>query len=170
MPKPSGKRRKLGNIRSGVTKRMLSAKTSTSPKARSARNTTVDSARAAVESNAVTGVRNASGSVAKRAGELASQGTGMARDAATRGKKLASEGLDSARDSIPWDSVLPDDARSNLLSVVESSRSLSRDAKRKMSTGIAPALSDLHGRGWIPRLRYSPFFRHRWPFPRPLTF
>ena len=147
MPKASGKRRKLGNIRSGVTKSMLSAKTSTSQKARSARNTTVDSARAAVESNAVTGVRSASGSAAKRAGELASQGTSMARDATRRGKKLASEGLDSARDRIPWDSVLPDDARSNLLSAVESSRALSRDAKRKMSTGIAPALSELLGRG-----------------------
>ena len=36
------------------------------------------------------------------------------------------EGIDLTRERIPWNSVLPDDARTSLLSAVDSSRALSK--------------------------------------------
>ena len=56
-------------------------------------------------------------------------------------------GLNSAREKIPWEPVLPDDARESLLSAVESSRALSRDAKRQIAKRIAPTLGELLDKG-----------------------
>ena len=70
MPKSSDRRRKLGEVRDGVTRRAHSAREATIEKARSARDATTGSAKTIVESDAVEAIRTTSGSVAERAGKL----------------------------------------------------------------------------------------------------
>ena len=139
--------RKLRDIGSGVTKRVRSAGEGASKKARSAREAAGDGAAAVGESRAVGAIKSAGGSVVEGAGGAASRGSDAARGAAKRSSALAREGLSSTREKIPWDSVLPEEARNSVLSVVESSRALSADAKRKLTTRAAPVLSELFDKG-----------------------
>ena len=143
MSKSSDRRRKLGEVRDGVTRRVRSATEATTEKARSARDATAGSAKTIAESNAVEAIRSTSGSVTERAGEAASYGSDIARGAAARSKDVVGDGLRSARERIPWEPVLPGDARENLLSAVESSCTLSRSTKRQITKRITPALGEL---------------------------
>ena len=147
MSKSSDRRRKLGEVRDGVTRRVRSATEATTEKARSARDATAGSAKTIAESNAVEAIRSTSGSVTERAGEAASYGSDIARGAAARSKDVVGDGLRSARERIPWEPVLPGDARENLLSAVESSCTLSRSTKRQITKRIGPALGEMFDRG-----------------------
>ena len=147
MPKSSDRRRKLGSMRDGISRRVRSAREATTERVSSARDATVGSAKSIAASNAVEAIRTTSESAAERAEQVASHGSDIVRGAATRSRKLAREGLSSAKESIPWDFVLPDDARTNLLTAVESSRALSTDAKRKITSHVAPALAELFDKG-----------------------
>ena len=147
MSKSSDRRRKLDEVRDGVARRARSAREATTEKAKLARDATAGSAKTIAESNAVEAIKTTSGSAAERTGEVASRGSDIARAAATRGKDVVGEGLSSARDRIPWEPVLPDDARESLLSAVESSRALSRSTKRQITKRIAPALGEMFDKG-----------------------
>ena len=139
--------RKLRGIGSGVTKRVRSAGEGASKKARSAREAAGDGAAAVGDSRAVGAIKSAGGSVVEGAGWAASRGSDAARGASKRSSALARGGLSSAREKIPWDSVLPEEARNSVLSAVESSRALSADAKRKITNRAAPVLSELFDKG-----------------------
>lgn len=65
----------------------------------------------------------------------------------------------AAKESVPWDSALPEEARSSVLSVVESSRALSADAKRKITTRVAPALDELFDKGKDSRTQILSVFQ-----------
>ena len=147
MPKSSDRRRRLGEMRDGVSRRVHSAREATTEKAKSARDATAGSARSIAESNAVEAIRSAGGSIVEGAGEAAEHGSDITRGTVARGKEAVGEGLSSAREKIPWETVLPDDARESLLSAVESSRALSRSTKRQITKRIAPALGEMFDRG-----------------------
>ena len=147
MTKRSDGRRKLGRVRDGVTSRVRSASEAASERASSVRDAATGSARSIAESNAVEAIRTKGGSAAERAGEVASRGSDIARDTATRGNELLGEGLSSARERIPWEPVLPDDALERVLSAVDSSRALSRGTKRQITERIASALGELFDKG-----------------------
>ena len=147
MPEPNDGQRKCHNIGSGVAERMRSAGKGVSEKARSARETAVERAAAVGDSRAVGAIRTAGGSLVEGAAEVASRGSDAARGTATRSNAFVREGLSSTRERIPWDRVLPEEARNSVLSAVESSRALSADAKRKVTTRVSPALGELFDKG-----------------------
>ena len=60
---------------------------------------------------------------------------------------MVTERIDLTREKLSWDSVLPEEVRKSGLSAVESSRALSADAKRKVTTRAAPILSELFDKG-----------------------
>ena len=118
-----------------------------SGKATSARDATVDGARSVGESGAVDGVRTASQSAVERAGRFGAQGAEIARHTAEQSRQRVVEGIDLTRERIPWDSVSSAAARTSLLSAVDSSRALSKDAKRQITKQISPALGGLLDKG-----------------------
>ena len=102
--------------------------------------------------------RDAATERAKAAGESARQGMRVAGDAANRAtesaRSAASQGVRTVGDSagaigqrVPWESVLPDPARRNLATSIESSRELSASAKRKLIGQIGPAFDRLSANG-----------------------
>ena len=147
MPKHTDESETLGGIRDGLSKRMRSVRKATSERTESARKVASDGVAAVGDSNPVVAIKTAGGSVVEGATEAASRGSDAARSAAIRSGALAREGLSSARERIPWDTVMPEVARSSVLSAVESSRALSKDAKRKLTTRAAPVLGELFDRG-----------------------
>ena len=130
-----------------------------SEKATSARDATVDGARSVGESGAVDGVRTASRSAVKRAGRIGAQSAEVARHTAERSRRRVVEGIDLTRERIPWDMVLPDDARTSLLSAVDSSRALSEDAKRQITKRVSPALGELFDKGKDSRAQVLSFLQ-----------
>lgn len=130
-------------IRDGSVKRVRSVKRVTPEQIKSARDTVVGSAAAVADSRAVDAIRSAGGTVVEGATESASRAADAGRGAATQSRTLAREGLSSTREKVLWDSVLPEEARNNLLSAVKSSRVLSAGAKRNITTQVAPALGEL---------------------------
>lgn len=124
-----------------------------SEKATWTRGATVDGARSVGESSAVNGARTASRS------RIGAQGAEVARHTAEQSRQRVVEGIDLTRERIPWNSVLPDDARTSLLSAVESPRALSKDAKRKITTQAAPALGELFDKGKDSQAQVLSFLR-----------
>ena len=147
MPKHTDESESPGGIRDGLSKRVRSVRKATSEKTESARQAAGDGAAAVGDSRAFGAIRTVGGSAVEGATEAASRGSDAARSAATRSRALAREGLSSTRERIPWDTVMPEVARSSVLSAVESSRALSKDVKRKITTQAAPALGELLDKG-----------------------
>ena len=147
MPKHTDESETPGGLRDGLSKRVRSVKKATSENTESARRVAGDGVAAVGDSRAVGAIRTAGESLVEGAAEVASRGSDAARGTATRSKALARERLSSARERVPWDSVLPEEARRSVLSVVESSRALGADAKRQITTRIAPALGELFDKG-----------------------
>ena len=147
MSETSGNRRRLGRLRSEVAEKARSARRASSEKSRSARDAVVDGVRSVGESGAVDEARMASRSAVERAGRVGAQGADIARYTAEQSRQKVVEGIDLTRERIPWDMVLPDDARTSLLSAVDSSRELSKDAKRQITKQISPALGGLFDKG-----------------------
>ena len=166
MTKRSDSRRKLGRVRDGVTSRVRSASEAASERASSVRDAATGSARSIGESNAVESIRTTSRSAVERAGEAASRGSDIARGVATLGKDVVGEGLSSARERIPWDSVLPEEARNSVLSAIESSQALSADAKRNITTRAAPLLSELFDKGKNSQAQILSILKGCWPIKR----
>ena len=90
----------------------------------------------------------------KAAGDTAAQKSEAAKDAvtqsvksvgdvATQGARAAGVKVGPARQRVPWDSVLPEQARNSLAATIESSKSLSGSAKRKLIAQMGPALGRL---------------------------
>ena len=96
------------------------------------------------------GVSEKARSAREVATEAASRGSDAARGAATRSRTLAREGLSSTRERIPWNLVLPDEARNSVLSAVESSRALAAQLFKQLQQ--LPS-GDPHDPGYR-RLRY----------------
>lgn len=147
MPETSGNRRRLGRLKSEVAEKVRSARKASTEKSRAARDLAVGGARSVGGSGAVHGVRMARRSAVERAGRIGAQGAEIARYTAEQSRQRVVEGIDLTRERIPWDSVLPDDARISLLSAVDSSRALSKDAKRQITKRISPALGELFDKG-----------------------
>ena len=89
----------------------------------------------------------ASRSAAEQAGRIGAHTAEIARRTAEQGRQMVNERIDLTGGKLPWDSVLPEEARKSGLSAVESSRALSVDAKRKITTSAVAVLSDLFDKG-----------------------
>ncbi len=90
---------------------------------------------------------------AKAAGENARQGMITTGDAATRvagqGIRTVGDGVGAIRERAPRDSVFPEQIRNNLTDAIESSKTLSGSAKRRLSAQLGPALDRLSKDGMI---------------------
>ena len=147
MPKPHNKERRLSSVKESVRKGISSAGDAASDKARSARDATVDGVNAVAESSPVQGLASAGGSAAQIARDVVSHGSEYAGDATARSKRLAGEGICSAKERVPWGSVMPDEAQDKFVSAIESTKTLSGSAKRKIIVQLTPRLETLFRKG-----------------------
>lgn len=147
MAEQSNEKRRLGSIKKAASKSVDSAKAAASGKASSVRNATVQGTRTIVDSRAAQGLSSAGGSVSRRAKDAASQGSELAGTTVARGGDRVRSSVGLIKEKVPWDSVVPDDARSNLLAALNSTKTLSEDARQRMTVQVAPALSALVGKG-----------------------
>ena len=147
MPDSINKKGKLQSVKASVRKGISSAGDAASEKARSARDATVDGVKAVTESSPAQGLASAGGSAAQVARDVTSQGSEIAGDAAARGRRFAREGIGSAKERVSWGQVVPDEARDKLVTAIESSKTLSGSAKRKMTDQLTPRLDPLFRRG-----------------------
>lgn len=143
----SSSKRRLEAVRRAVSNSADSAKDAASDKARSARDATVQGSRTIANSRAAQRLSAAGDSVARRTKDVAVQSSQLAGTAAAHGRDKARSTVDPARERIPWDSVLPDDARSNLLTALNSTRTLSAGARQRMIEKMTPALSAPFSKG-----------------------
>ena len=86
---------------------------------------------------------------AKSVGDTATRAGRVAGSAANQSIRVAGDGVGVIRQRAPWDSVLPEQIRNNLTDAIESSRTLSESAKRKLIAQLGPALDDLSKDGLI---------------------
>ena len=84
---------------------------------------------------------------AKSVGDTATRAGRVAGSAANQGIRVAGDGVGAIRQRAPWDSVLPEQIRKNLTDAIESSKTLSESAKRKLITQLGPALHRLSENG-----------------------
>ncbi len=147
MVEQSNEKRRLGSIRKAATKGVDAAKDAASGKARSVRNATVQGTRTIADSRAAQGLSSAGGSASRRAKDSASKGSELAGTAVARGGDKVRSSVSLIKEKVPWDSVVPDDARSNLLAALNSTKTLSEDARQRMTEQVAPALSALFVKG-----------------------
>ena len=149
MAEQSNEKRRLGSIKKAASKSVGSAKAAASGKAGSVRDATVQGTRMIVDSRAAQGLSSAGGSVSRRARDAASEGSELAGTAVARGGDGVKSGVGLIKEKVPWDSVVPDDARSKLLAALNSTKTLSGDAKQRMTEQVAPVLSALTGKGMV---------------------
>ncbi len=147
MSEQSSNKRRLGAVKRAVSNSADSAKDAASDKARSARDATVQGTRTVANSRAAQRLSAAGDSVVRKTKDVAVQSSELAGSAAAHGRAGARSGVDIARERVPWDSVLPDDARSNLLTALNSTRTLSAGARHRMTEQLTPALSALFSKG-----------------------
>ena len=147
MPDSINKKRNLQSVKASVRKGISSAGDAASEKARSARDATAEGVKAVAESSPAQGLASAGGSAAQVARDAVSQGSEIAGHAAARGRRFAGEGIDSAKERVPWGSAMPEEARDKLVSAIESSKTLSGSAKRKMTDQLMPRLDTLFRKG-----------------------
>ncbi len=86
---------------------------------------------------------------AKSIGDTAARAGRVAGSATNQGIRIAGDSVGAIRQRAPWDSVLPGQVRSNLADAIESSRTLSESAKRKLVAQLGPALDRLSKDGMI---------------------
>lgn len=86
---------------------------------------------------------------AKSIGDTAARAGRVAGSATNQGIRIAGDGVGAITQRAPWDSVLPEQVRSNLTDAIESSRTLSESAKRKLIAQLEPALDRLSKDGMI---------------------
>ena len=86
---------------------------------------------------------------AKSIGDTAARAGRVAGSATNQGIRIAGDGVGAIRQRAPWDSVLPEQVRNNLTDAIESSRTLSESAKRKLIAQLGPALDRLSKDGMI---------------------
>ncbi len=86
---------------------------------------------------------------AKSIGDTAARAGRVAGSATNQGIRIAGDGVGAITQRAPWDSVLPEQVRSNLADAIESSRTLSESAKRKLIAQLGPALDDLSKDGLV---------------------
>ena len=86
---------------------------------------------------------------AKSVGDAATRAGRVAGSAANQSMRVAGDGVGSIRQRAPWDSVLPEQIRDNLTDAIESSKTLSGSAKRKLIAQLGPALDSLYKDGMI---------------------
>ena len=147
MPNSINKKSKLQSVRASLRKGISSAGDAASEKARSARDVTADGVKAVAESSLAQGLASAGGSAAQIAKDAVSQGSEIAGHAAARGRRFAGDGIGSAKERVPWRSAMPDEARDKLVTAIESSKTLSGSAKRKMIAQLTPRLETLFRKG-----------------------
>ena len=147
MPNSINKKRKLQSVKASVRNGISSAGDAASEKARSARDATADGVKAVAESSPAQSLVSAGDSAAQIAKDAVSQGSEFAADAAARGRRFAGDGIGSAKERVPWRSAMPDEARDKLVTAIESSKTLSGSAKRKMIAQLTPRLETLFRKG-----------------------
>ena len=136
MPDSINRKRMLQSVKASARKGIFSAGDAASEKARSDRDATMDGVKAVAESSQAQDLASASGSAAR-----------IARDTAARARRFAGEGIGSAKERVPWGSVVPDEARDKLVSAIQTSKTLSGGAKRKMIAQLTPRLETLFRKG-----------------------
>ena len=82
-------------------------------------------------------------------GDAATRATESARSAAGQGIRAAGDGVGAVRERTPWDSVFPEQIRNSLTDAIESSKTLSGSAKRKLIAQLGPVLDRLSKDGMI---------------------
>ena len=80
-------------------------------------------------------------------GDAATRATESARSAAGQGVRTVGDGVGAVRERTPWDSVFPGQIRNSLTDAIESSKTLSGSAKRKLIAQLGPALHRLSENG-----------------------
>ena len=136
MPDSINRKRMLQSVKASARKGIFSAGDAASEKARSDRDATMDGVKAVAESSQAQDLASASGSAAR-----------IARDTAARARRFAGEGIGSAKERVPWGSVVPDEARDKLVTAIQTSKTLSGGAKRKMIAQLTPRLETLFRKG-----------------------
>ena len=86
---------------------------------------------------------------AKSAGDAATRAGRFAGSAANQGIRVAGDGVGAIRQRAPWDSVLPEQIRNNLADAIESSKTLSGSAKRRLIAQLGSELDDISKDGLI---------------------
>ena len=147
MPNSINKKRKLQSVKASVRKGISSAGDAASEKARSARDATADGVKAVAESSPAQSLVSAGDSVTQIARDAVYQGSEIAGHATARGRRFAGDGIGSAKERVPWRSAMPDEARDKLVTAIESSKTLSGSAKRKMIAQLTPRLETLFRKG-----------------------
>ena len=124
---------------------------SAAQKAKSVGDTTTQGAKAAgdavAQGSEVT--KDVVAQSAKSVGDVATRARAVAGSAANQGMRVAGDGVGAIRQRAPWDSILPEQIRDNLTDAIESSKTLSGSAKRKIIAQIGPALDSLSKDGLI---------------------
>ena len=147
MPNSINKKRKLQSVKASARKGISSAGDAASEKARSARDATADGVKAVAESSPAQSLVSAGDSVTQIARDAVYQGSEIAGHATARGRRFAGDGIGSAKERVPWRSAMPDEARDKLVSAIESSKTLSGSAKRKMTAQLTLRLDTLFRKG-----------------------
>ena len=147
MPNSINKKRKLQSVKASVRNGISSAGDAASEKARSARDATADGVKAVAESSPAQSLVSAGDSAAQIARDAVYQGSEIAGHATARGRRFAGDGIGSAKERVPWRSAMPDEARDKLVSAIESSKTLSGSAKRKMTAQLTLRLDTLFRKG-----------------------
>ena len=147
MPNSINKKRKLQSVKASVRNGISSAGDAASEKARSARDATADGVKAVAESSPAQSLVSAGDSVTQIARDAVYQGSEIAGHATARGRRFAGDGIGSAKERVPWRSAMPDEARDKLVTAIESSKTLSGSAKRKMIAQLTPRLETLFRKG-----------------------
>ena len=86
---------------------------------------------------------------AKSAGDAATRAGRVAGSAANQGVRVAGDGVGAIRQRAPWDSVFPEQIRNSLTDAIESSKTLSGSAKRRLTAQLGSALDDISRNGLI---------------------
>ena len=86
---------------------------------------------------------------ARSAGDAATRAGRVAGSAATQGVRVAGDGVGAIRQRAPWDSVFSEQVRNSLTDAIESSKTLSGSAKRRLIAQLGFALDDISRNGLI---------------------
>lgn len=147
MPEQSNRKKRLHTVRKAASKGLNSTRAAASDKARSARDATIKGARTITDSRASQSLSSTGEGIARKTKDVADQGSELATTTVTRGSDKLRSIAGSTKERVPWESALPDDVRNNLLSALNSTKSLSAGARQRMTEQMTPALSALFTKG-----------------------
>lgn len=159
---PKRKERHFNSKIEDLTKNAKSVGNTVAQSVKATGDVTADAVKSARET-AAQGVNSAGGAIIQRtestretviesarsAGDVIAQAAKAVGSATAHGMKITGDSVGGVRPGIPWESVTPEQIRASIAASIESSKSLSGSAKRKLVAQIGQAFDSVSKDGLI---------------------